>query len=132
MNSLLQALFMSRLFRAGVYAWKPATVAPGAAADDESSSRRAAADEVCSQLQRCFAHLQHSASSCFDPTPLSEALSLDVGVQQDAQEFNKLLLTFVEEQLKLSPDPAVRELVPRRFRGEFAYQTRCCRYETTD
>ena len=38
-------------------------------------------------------------------------------MQQDAQEFNKLLLSFLEEQLKLSPDASLSTLVPSQFQG---------------
>ena len=39
-----------------------------------------------------FAHLEFSDARSYDPAALTSALSLDVAVQQDAQEFNKLLL----------------------------------------
>ena len=114
MNSLLQMLYMNRSFRRGIYSWR-----------DNSGSACKAVDEVCTQLQLLFAQLQHSVISCYDPAALTEALSLDTGVQQDAQEFNKLLLTFLEDQLRPSKDDALRELVPSHFRGEFCYSTTC-------
>jgi hypothetical protein len=41
-------------------------------------------------------------------------------------EFSKHLLTFLEEQLKLSPEPAIQTLVQDHFRGSFCYHTQCC------
>ena len=46
-------------------------------------------------------------------------------MQQDAQEFNKLLLSFLEEQLKLSPDASLSTLVPSQFQGQYRYLTIC-------
>ena len=70
MNCLLQCLFMNRAFRGAIYRWRP---------------HAEGADPILSELQRLFAHLQHSAASCFDPSALSDALALDNGVQQDVQ-----------------------------------------------
>ena len=151
MNSLLQCLHMNVAFRQGIYQWRPAESKQGAgkdvgragtsdaqagaqgqaidvdAAAVESDPRRPeeVAEEVCHQLQLLFANLQHSALSCYDPAALTSALSLDVAVQQDAQEFNKLLLSFLEEQLKLSPEPKTRDLVQSNFRGWSCYHTQC-------
>ena len=151
MNSLLQCLHMNVAFRQGIYQWRPAESKEGAgkdvgragtsnaqagaqgqaidvdAAAVESDPRRPeeVAEEVCHQLQLLFANLQHSALSCYDPAALTSALSLDVAVQQDAQEFNKLLLSFLEEQLKLSPEPKTRDLVQSNFRGWSCYHTQC-------
>ena len=120
MNSLLQTLHMDRTFRRGIFSWCKSAVAA-----NNGGEAHSVAVEVCMQLQLLFANLQHSSLACYDPQTLTEALSLDTGVQQDAQEFNKLLLTFLEEQLALSPDPLLRDLVPSRFRGEFCYSTVC-------
>ena len=120
MNSLLQTLYMNRSFRRGMFSWRD----PSGRARDKADPEEIAI-EVCTQLQLLFAQLQHSIIDCYDPAALTEALSLDTGVQQDAQEFNKLLLTFLEEQLKPSEDPELRELVPHHFRGEFCYSTTC-------
>ena len=124
MNSLLQALFMNQTFRRGVYSWQPAKGKASTAGDEPSA--QVAAEEVCTQLQRTFAHLQHSSRSCYDPAALTKALSLDVGVQQDAQEFNKLLLSFLEDKVfSFSRDPSVKALVQSLFRGEYKYTTTC-------
>jgi ubiquitin C-terminal hydrolase len=121
MNSLLQCLFMNCSFRSGIYKWQSAQPAGGG----EASDAQKAADEVCLQLQRLFVHLQHSRASCYDPKPLADALGLNVAVQQDAQEFNKLLLSYLEDRLKLSPEQSLRSLVQDHFRGTSCYRTVC-------
>ena len=143
MNSLLQCLFMDPIFRRGIYQWRaPEGAELGAAAsaaadgsrerplDGEADpppllSREAVATEVVRQLQQLFASLHKSTAVSYDPAALTQALSLDVGVQQDAQEFNKLFLSLVEEQLALSTNPSLRMLVKEQFAGEFAYRTVC-------
>ena len=145
MNSLLQCLHMNVGFRRGIYKWaggagagggssgQPPPAEAAAAAASTGSSRRpeeVRADEVCRQLQLLFANLQHSDYACYDPAALTSALSLDVSVQQDASEFCKLLLSFLEEQLKLSPEPAIQTLVQDHFRGSFCYHTQCCTCRT--
>ena len=77
------------------------------------------------QVQLLFANLQHSNAACYDPEELTKGLNIDVGVQQDAQEFNKLILTFLEDQLQHSPDQSLHGLVQKHFRGEFCYSTIC-------
>ena len=76
MNSLLQCLFMNQTFRRGIYQWQP----------DPTHDC-----EVLKQLQRLFAFLQLSDEGCYNPSCLTEALQLNTAVQQDVQEFNKLL-----------------------------------------
>ena len=147
MNSLLQTLFMNRAFRRGIFQWRDPDPAPdGGAASGQDVTRTAPQDvasadgdcdgggggakgrgakDILPQLQMLFAQLQHSGRTCYDPAAFTEALSLDTGVQQDAQEFNKLLLSFLEEQLKLSPEPSLAALVPSQFRGQYCYLTTC-------
>ena len=113
MNSLLQCLYMNLAFREGIYSWTPSQEAREGAA-------HAVAERVCHALQQLFAHLELSLLQSYDPAALTAALSLDVAVQQDAQEFNKLLHSFLEDL-----DPAVRSLVEAQFRGHFRYRTTC-------
>ena len=116
MNSLLQCLFMNRSFRRGIYEWRPD---PTQGCDTQQ--------EVLKQLQRLFAYLQLSDEGCYDPSRFSEALQLNTAVQQDVQEFNKLLLSFIEEQLRLSEKrvpPSVTDLVRDQFCGKFCYEVR--------
>jgi uncharacterized UBP type Zn finger protein len=116
LNSLLQCLFHNVAFRRGMYEW----AAPAATANGASSGRAAIAGDVCRAIQELFAHLECSQAQSYDPAALTSALSLNVAVQQDAQEFNKLLLTMLEEV-----DPAVARLVNAQFRGAFCYRTTC-------
>ena len=140
MNSLLQTLFMNRAFRRGIFEWSDPDPAHGGAASGPASPQEEAsgdgsaagkgsggrgAKDILPELQRLFAQLQHSARSCYDPAAFTDALSLDTGVQQDAQEFNKLLLSFLEEQLRLSPRRGLAALVPEQFRGQYRYLTHC-------
>jgi ubiquitin carboxyl-terminal hydrolase 48 len=94
MNCLLQCLFMNRTFRRGIYGW-----APGGA---DASAEEAGKEVILSQMQQLFAHLAHSEAACYDPTELSVALQLDNSVQQDVQEFNKLLLDFIGRRLQVA------------------------------
>ena len=151
MNSLLQTLFMNRAFRRGIFQWSDPDADPaaadggaasgldgtGTAAQDDGGGGGAAsvadgaaakgrgARDILPQLQWLFAQLQHSGRTCYDPAAFTEALALDTRVQQDAQEFNKLLLSFLEEQLKLSPDASLSTLVPSQFQGQYRYLTIC-------
>ena len=119
MNSLVQSLFMTHAFRAGIYSWS-STAAAEADGEAASAAQPAAAiaDNVCFELQRLFVALHHSEATSYDPTALTDALSLDTSVQQDAQEFNKLLLSLIETHLRRSPEPALQSLVQSTFRGE--------------
>ena len=116
MNSLVQTLFMNPAFRRGIYAW-----APAAAADAQDS----VAQGILRELQLLFACLQRSHTTCYDPERLVKALNLDTTQQQDAQEFNKLLLTYLEGHLKQSADAGVAELVQDQFLGRCCYRTTC-------
>jgi hypothetical protein len=132
MNSLLQTLFMNRAFRRGIFQWSDPDPAHGGAASGPASPQEgasgdgsAAGKDILPELQGLFAQLQHSARSCYDPAAFTDALSLDTGVQQDAQEFNKLLLSFLEEQLGRSHCRGLAALVPEQFRGQYRYLTHC-------
>ena len=144
MNALLQSMHMDLGFRRGIYRWAaaatsvgaaggssgqppPAEAAEGAASSGGSSrpQEEVRADEVCRQLQLVFAHLQHSVGQCYDPMALATALRLKVSVQQDVMEFRKLLLTFLERQLKLSPVASVHTLIEDHFGGLFSYHVEC-------
>lgn len=54
--------------------------------------------------------LEHGATSPVDPGPLVGALQLDHGVQQDGQEFMKLLLTMLEAQF--ARQPGLKDAIP--------------------
>lgn len=76
------------------------------------------------QLQLIFARLQFSARRYVDPTPFINSLQLDVSQQQDAQEFSKLFLTLLEEDLLTQKNPIVKNIVQTQYCGEYDYVTR--------
>ena len=114
MNSLLQGLFMNPAFRRGIYAWRPA-----------DSAQNSVAQTIIRELQLLFTCLQRSHTTYYDPEKLSKTLNLDTTLQQDAQEFSKILLTFLEDQLRQCPDKSVSNLVQNQFQGEYCYRTTC-------
>lgn len=57
---------------------------------------------IC-QLQNLFANLKCSKERMYDPAPFAQSLRISTSVQQDAQEFLKLLLTYMEDNLTLLP-----------------------------
>ena len=59
-----------------------------------------------------------------DPTSFIKFLGLDAGVQQDAQEFSKLLLSLLEDTLCQQEEPQLRFIVQNQFRGGYDYVTR--------
>ena len=77
------------------------------------------------QLQLIFARLQFSLKSSVDPTQFVNSLDLDVSQQQDAQEFSKLFLTLIEEDLKNQKNAEVRSIVQKQYCGEYVYITKC-------
>ena len=58
-----------------------------------------------------------------DPAPLATALQLDHAVQQDGQEFMKLLLTLLEH--RFAAQPSLRGIIQDLFRGQSGYETVC-------
>lgn len=55
--------------------------------------------QIC---RRLFAELQAGPRASADPTAFAQTLSLDHSVQQDGQEFTKLLLTLLERLFRES------------------------------
>ncbi|KAL3150109.1 hypothetical protein ABBQ38_013448 [Trebouxia sp. C0009 RCD-2024] len=108
-NSALQCLFMTTIFRNAMY-----QVAPPAADDN-----------ILGHIRRLFAELQAGIRYSADPKAFAQALNLDHTIQQDGQEFLKLLLSLLESKLGASGQPAVQSLVPDLYRGSYAYETIC-------
>lgn len=75
-------------------------------------------------LQLIFAKLQFSYSLAVDPTPFIESLELDVSQQQDAQEFCKLFLSLIEEDLSSQSNNIVKNIVQNEYRGQYEYITK--------
>ncbi|KAG6554433.1 hypothetical protein Mapa_004350 [Marchantia paleacea] len=111
-NSVLQCLYMNTSFRKGVFA------------ADEDLVRQ---QPILHQLSRLFAQLHSGIKVAVDSAPFANTLELDNAVQQDGQEFLKLLLTLLEGVLGLSRNPTARNVVQNVFRGTFSYVTKCCK-----
>ncbi|XP_070561679.1 ubiquitin carboxyl-terminal hydrolase 48-like isoform X2 [Ptychodera flava] len=80
---------------------------------------------VCGHLQLLFALLEHSKRRYIDPSAFIDCLGLDAALQQDAQEFSKLLMSLLEEMLQEQPNVCVRNVIQQQFSGEYAYVTKC-------
>jgi len=76
------------------------------------------------QLQFIFARLQFSCRSYVDPSQFVNSLQLDVSQQQDAQEFSKLFLTLLEDDLSSQKNQMVKNIVQTQYCGEYDYVTR--------
>ncbi|CAM9626860.1 unnamed protein product [Laminaria digitata] len=86
-------------------------------------------DKIMEELQRVFGHMQEGAAKVYDPARFASLLGIDNGIQQDPQEFNKLLMSLLERCLQRSAPP-LRTLVSGLFCGELAYVTRCLTCKT--
>lgn len=76
------------------------------------------------QLQLIFARLQFGNKYYVDPSQFVNSLQLDVSQQQDAQEFSKLFLTLLEDDLGSQKNPIVKNIVQTQYCGEYNYVTR--------
>eukprot|EP00904_Undaria_pinnatifida_P007871 jgi/Undpi1/4213/HiC_scaffold_16.g07579.m1 len=86
-------------------------------------------DKIMEELQRVFGHMQEGVAKVYDPARFASLLGIDNGIQQDPQEFNKLLMSLLERCLQRSAPP-LRTLVSGLFCGELAYVTRCLTCKT--
>ena len=124
-RSLLQCLFMNKSFLKGVYEWEPAAVGGAAAAPTNDATAH------MKTLQRVFGRMQASARRFCDPKEFAEQLGVGAQ-QQDAQEFNSLLMSMLDNLLKLSDKDELKNHVPNLFRGKASYVTTCqnCKTES--
>jgi len=123
-NSLLQLLFHNEFFRKAIYLWDPEEDAKKNLVDVDVNGHAMTTSPV-DHLQSIFARLQFGSVSCIDPSPFVSSLNLDVYQQQDAQEFCKLFLSLLEEDLASQSNPLVKTIVQDEFQGYFAYTTTC-------
>ena len=158
-NSLLQLLFHNPFLRRAIYLWNPeedvkeinrkaaALVAEAKKAEETSngsngingsthlptSNKSFVPSSPVGHLQSIFARLQFGYYNCIDPSPLVRSLDLDVYQQQDAQEFCKLFLSLLEEDLAAQSNSIVKTIVQDEFQGEYAYITTClvCNTQST-
>ncbi|KAL6061247.1 Ubiquitin carboxyl-terminal hydrolase 38 [Balamuthia mandrillaris] len=108
MNSFLQALFMTDMFRK--------TVLKG--------SRLTAGQGIFSELQRLFAYLLLSQRGAYRPSRFLGTLPSQwrSGIQQDASEFGKFMLDAIEEQALSEKEAADRI---RAFKGTLSNTIQC-------
>jgi ubiquitin C-terminal hydrolase len=106
-NSVLQCLFANTAFRNTVYAAAPPV----------------SEDPVVKALKELFLEMQQGPATPVDPAPLATALQLDHAVQQDGQEFMKLLLTLLEH--RFASQPNLHGVIQNLFRGQSGYETLC-------
>jgi len=109
MNALMQVLYSIRAFRQGVYEW------------DGSKTE----EPICYQMQLLFTALQKTNRLFYDPKAFVEAMNMNAGVQQDAQEFYKFLIGYIERVFGASTNPIVKHLVKNQFEGQSMYTTIC-------
>jgi ubiquitin carboxyl-terminal hydrolase 48 len=114
LNSILQTLFMDFTFRKGIYDCKSSF---------NSEKEKSKCDQVLYELQLLFASLQLSNKKFYIPRSFTKMLNIKNGIQQDAQEFSRLFLSFLEENF--SNNKELSELI-ERFEGETSFLTKCC------
>ncbi|XP_033109821.1 ubiquitin carboxyl-terminal hydrolase 48-like isoform X2 [Anneissia japonica] len=126
-NTFLQVWFHNEDFRRALYQWTPVkgnsngTLTEGSV----SEATESAPSTVSGHLQLIFALLQYSRRRYIDPSDFINCLGLDTALQQDAQEFCKLLLSLLEDTLSRDPNPLVQRIIQDQFCGQYAYTTRC-------
>ncbi|KAJ0396186.1 hypothetical protein ATCC90586_010531 [Pythium insidiosum] len=116
LNSMLQCLFVNGPFRRAVFEWEPKD---NAMSPQQMRPMRA--------LQQLFAAMQLGNKRVYDPQDFASTLSLNSVMQQDAQEFNKLLLAHLRGIFKQSRVEQHAEMVDRLFQGRLSYVTKCLR-----
>jgi len=76
---------------------------------------------VLYQLDLLFAQLHSGKKMAVDSAPFATTLELDNAVQQDGQEFLKLLLTLLERVLATLDCLLAQNVVQNVFHGTFSY-----------
>ncbi|MCO5549423.1 hypothetical protein L7F22_002894 [Adiantum nelumboides] len=109
-NIVLQSLFRIKPFMQGFFAAEPDLLEGQA---------------VLQKLALLFGELQDGIKRAVDSAPFAAALQLNNSIQQDGQEFFKLLLSSLEGFLGLSKHPSVRTVIQDVFRGTLSHITRC-------
>ncbi|KAL0277920.1 UNVERIFIED_CONTAM: hypothetical protein PYX00_005034 [Menopon gallinae] len=130
-NSLLQLWFHNIPFREAVYGWNALEDKQEMAKHLEVYNRPVELDNYeplssIAHLQYLFCEMQFGLKKYCDPEAFCRSLSIDVELQQDAQEFNKLYMQRLEESFQCSSNEKTRRLIQDQFRGEYSYVTTCC------
>ena len=100
-NSALQVLYTNKVFRAAMY-------------DVEEEVVEGDGTGMLRELRKLFLDMQFCDNAIADPRAFANMLKLQVSKQQDAQEFQKLLMRRLEERLQRSAEPSVRTRSLRR------------------
>lgn len=120
-NTFLQLWFHNETVRKGIYQWRELW-------SDRSAEEEWMPTSVCGHLQVIFGLLELSKRRYIDPSEFIKHLGLDAGLQQDAQEFSKLFLSVLEENILQGNSPNV---IKDQFCGKYAYVTRCSNCNNT-
>lgn len=145
LNSLVQCLYANTTFRQALYSYS--VTAPGSASSETaaSSSSSAASSSAASSsssspspsgrtssraqialnLQYLFAQMQDSEDKAIRPEEFVTALGIDPKVQQDAEEFYNLLVTFLETLFAKNTRPELEHFVRDELTGMTSYVTSC-------
>jgi ubiquitin carboxyl-terminal hydrolase 47 len=111
-NSLIQTLFMTPEFRDSIYGWSY---------NDKIHPRRE--DSILYQLQKLFGRLELGLSaSTSDLIRSFQWHEDDAFLQQDIQEFNRVLFEAIEKSLILSTQP---HLIKELYEGQLVHFTKC-------
>lgn len=119
-NTFLQLWFHNETVRKGIYKWREMW-------SDTDLSQEWRPGSVCAHLQVIFGLLESSERRYIDPSEFIKHLGLDAGLQQDAQEFSKLFLSVLEENLQQGRTNSNTNVIKDQFCGQYAYVTRCSR-----
>jgi hypothetical protein len=88
----------------------------------------AARDRAVAALQTVFAELLLGVRRYASTLPFVDALGVPRGVQQDAEEFNKVLLSLLHDRFQAASDAMAvhhRNVIPETFAGDMTYETTC-------
>ncbi|KAJ3217463.1 DCN1-like protein 1 [Dinochytrium kinnereticum] len=87
MNAFLQVWYHDLGFRKAIYAYKPST--------------NTLSNQIFSELQYIFCCLESGIAASYSPARLAEVLKIQGHLQQDAHEFGKLFLTYLDSVLTM-------------------------------
>lgn len=124
-NTFLQVWYHNRDFRRGILDWTDGRKEQPNSFDERLSEHCLPPTTVLEHLQLIFALLSFSDRQYIDPSSFIECLQLDTSLQQDAQEFSKLFISLIEDQLPVKECYHGLNLIQHQFVGHYEYVTRC-------
>jgi ubiquitin carboxyl-terminal hydrolase 48 len=104
LNALLENWFYIESFRNGILSFS-------------------GTDLIIYELQKTFMFLKESKRSSYDPKTFIDSMGLGYSVQQDVQEFTKLLLLRLDSTFQQVT--SLQDLVSSHFKGNLTYLTTC-------